>query len=47
MAPFKSKAQLGKIAVLEKQGKLPKGTVKKWSKETKDIKHLPKKVKKK
>lgn len=45
--PFKSKAQIGKLAILEKQGKLPKGTVKKWAKETPNIKKLPKKLKKK
>jgi hypothetical protein len=44
--PLKSKAQLGKIASLEKQRKLPKGTLKKWIKETPSIKRLPEKIKK-
>ena len=45
--PFKSKKQLKKFAVLEKQGKLPKGTFKEWVKETPNIKRLPTKVKRK
>lgn len=40
--PFKSKAQVAKFAILEKQGKLPKGTLKKWAKETPNMKKLPK-----
>jgi hypothetical protein len=45
--PFHSKAQIGKIAVLEKQGKVPKGTFKEFAKKTPKMKKLPKKVKKK
>ena len=39
--PFKSKSQMGKMAVLEKQGKVKKGTVKEWAAETPDLKKLP------
>jgi hypothetical protein len=45
--PFKSKAQVGKIAVLEKEGKVKKGTFKEFVKATPDMKKLPAKVKKK
>lgn len=45
--PFKSKAQVKKFAILEKEGKLPKGTTKKWAAETPSMKKLPKKKKKK
>lgn len=45
--PFKSKNQMRKFFVLEKQSKLPKGTAGQWAKETSNIKKLPKKVKKK
>lgn len=45
--PFKSKAQVKKMAVLEKEGKVKKGTVHEWAKETPNMKKLPKKVKKK
>jgi hypothetical protein len=45
--PFKSKAQVGKIAILEKQGKVKKGTFKEFAKHTKNMKKLPKRVKKK
>lgn len=45
--PFKSKAQVKKFAVLEKQGKLPKGTIKAWAKETPNMKKLPNKKKSK
>lgn len=41
--PFKSEAQRRKMAELEKQGKVPKGTVKQWSAETKG--KLPERVK--
>lgn len=41
--PFKSRAQMRKMALLEKQGKLPKGTVHQWARETPSIKKLPKK----
>jgi hypothetical protein len=39
--PFKSKKQIGKFAILEKEGKLPKGTLKEWAHETPNIKKLP------
>lgn len=42
MMPFKSKAQVGKIAILEKEGKVKKGTVKEWASETPNMKKLPK-----
>ncbi len=45
--PAKSKAQLGKLFVLEKQGKLKKGTAKEFARATPDIKKLPQHVKKK
>ena len=44
--PFKSKAQLKKFAMLEKAGKLPKGTTSQWAHETKNIKRLPEHIKK-
>lgn len=44
--PFKSKAQLKKFALLEKQGKLKPGTFNRWLIETKDTKKLPEHVKK-
>ena len=47
MPPLKSKAQLGKLAILEKEGKVKKGTVKEFAKETPNIKKLPEHVKKK
>ena len=43
--PFHSKKQMKKFFVLEDQGELPKGTSKKWLKETKNAKKLPEKVK--
>lgn len=45
--PAKSKAQLGKLFVLEKEGKLKKGTAKEFARETPNIKKLPEHVKKK
>lgn len=45
--PAKSKAQLKKLFVLEKEGKVKKGTAKEWAKATPDIKKLPEHVKKK
>lgn len=39
--PFKSKAQIAKMAELEKQGKVKKGTVQEWLKETPDVHKLP------
>lgn len=44
--PFISKEQMKKFFVLEKQGKLKKGTAKKWADKTPNIKKLPKRVKK-
>ena len=41
--PFRSKAQVGKIAALEKKGKVKKGTFKEFADETQDMKSLPKK----
>jgi hypothetical protein len=43
--PFKSKAQMRAFYAMEADGELPKGTAKKWSKETKNKKGLPEKVK--
>ena len=45
--PEKSKAQVKKMFVLEKEGKLPKGKAKKMADETPNIKKLPEHVKKK
>lgn len=45
--PYKSKAQIGKMRVLEKEGKLKPGTNAEWARETPNIKKLPKHVKKK
>lgn len=45
--PAKSKAQLKKLFVLEKQGKLKKGTAKEFAQATPNIKKLPEHVKKK
>lgn len=45
--PYKSKKQMRKFFVLEKQGKLPKGTAEAWAKETPSIKSLPIRVKRK
>jgi len=45
--PAKSKAQLKKLFILEKQGKLKKGTAKEWANATPNIKALPTHVKKK
>lgn len=42
--PFKSKAQAAKIAELEKQGKVKKGTTKEWASKTPNMKTLPKRV---
>lgn len=39
--PFKSKAQMKKFMILEKEGKLPLGTTRKWLSETKNFKKLP------
>lgn len=42
--PFKSKAQVAKMAELEKEGKVKKGTVKEWMKETHNPKKLPERI---
>jgi len=39
--PFKSKSQIRKFFIMEEQGRLPKGTIKRWIKETRNIKNLP------
>lgn len=39
--PFKSKAQIQKMRELEKQGKVPAGTVKQWMDETPSLLKLP------
>jgi hypothetical protein len=44
--PAKSQAQLKKLFVLEKQGKLKKGTAEEFARATPDIKKLPVHVKK-
>jgi hypothetical protein len=33
-----------KFAAMEKEGKLPKGTLKKWIKHTKNLRELPERV---
>ncbi len=45
--PAKSKAQLGKLFILEKQGKLKKGIAEEFARATPNIKKLPEHVKKK
>lgn len=45
MSPFKSKAQFDKFLQLEREGKLKTGTTRKWLKETKNFKRLPKRKK--
>ncbi len=45
--PFKSKSQQRLMFAKEERGELPKGTAKKWAHETKNIKRLPNKVRKK
>ena len=39
--PFKSKAQMRKFAVMERNGELPPGTFEKWMSKTGDVKRLP------
>jgi len=39
--PFKSKAQMRKIAAMERAGELPPGTFDRWMRETKNLKRLP------
>jgi hypothetical protein len=45
--PAKSRAQIGKLFSLEKEGKLKKGTAKEFVDSTPNIKKLPEHVKKK
>lgn len=45
--PFKSKAQQKWMFAAEARGDVPKGTAKEWAHKTKNIKRLPKKVKRK
>ena len=45
--PFKSRAQAKKMFVLEKEGKVKKGTAKEFADATPNIKALPLRVKKK
>ena len=42
MSPFQSKAQISKFLILEKSGKIPTGTTRKWLSETPNLKKLPK-----
>jgi len=42
--PFRSKAQMRWMFWAEKQGKLPKGTARRWAHETPNIKRLPERV---
>lgn len=44
--PFKSKSQMRKFYAMEERGEIPKGTVDKWKKHTKNISSLPEKKKK-
>lgn len=44
--PFKSKAQMRKFYALEAKGELPEGTAHEWANETRNIKKLPERVKK-
>lgn len=46
MCPAKSKAQLAKMFILEKEGKVKKGTAKEFADATPNIKKLPEHVKK-
>lgn len=43
--PFKSKSQMRAFFTKEGRGELPKGTAKRWAKETPDLKSLPEKKK--
>jgi hypothetical protein len=45
--PFKSKAQVRKFEVLLREGKISKENYDKWHAETKNIKRLPERIKKK
>jgi hypothetical protein len=42
--PYKSKAQMKKFFVMEREGELPKGTAEEWAHHTKDLKSLPEHV---
>lgn len=42
--PFRSKSQIRKLAILERNGHLRKGTVHRWAKETKNIHRLPERL---
>ncbi len=42
--PARSKAQLRKIAELEKQGKVKPGTTKEWAEATPNLKALPERI---
>lgn len=44
--PYKSKAQQRFMFAAEKRGDVKKGTAKKWAHETKDMKDLPERKKK-
>jgi hypothetical protein len=39
--PFRSKAQMRKIAAMERAGEVPSGTFDKWIRKTKNPKRLP------
>jgi hypothetical protein len=39
--PFRSKAQMRKIAAMERAGELPPGTFDRWMRKTKNPKQLP------
>ena len=43
--PFKSKSQMRAFFAKEKRGEMPKGTAKRWLKETPDIGSLPERIK--
>lgn len=43
--PARSKAQLGKLFVLQRQGKLKPGTAEEFARETPDVSNLPEHVK--
>lgn len=43
--PFKSLSQLRRFFAMEARGELPKGTAKRWLKETPNVSELPARVK--
>ncbi len=45
--PFRSKSQLRKFGALVNRGEMSEATFKRWLEETKNVKKLPEKVKKK